>query len=291
VRSGNSRNDRSMAVRLYQIARGLEDEGQNNIAKLFRAASMSEIYRHSESRPRLGAGLEAAMRQVIDDYSAQESTSNGMVAMMESAADALERGKWPLLSDIPEIHVCRFCGEIMLGMPPEQCPACRSRRLTYHEMLPVFYLEPLSTEEIPPALRAGLEDVEQSVRDVPIEIAEQGPWPMTEIMAHLVGAQALMAGRARRMLDEENPDLGSVPPNEITAGAQTSSPSIDELLDQYRSDRLQLLETSERLTLEQWSRPGFHPEWGPLTVHLQLTYMIRHEQSHMAELQDRREGR
>lgn len=280
-----------LIARLYSVARGLEDEGQNNIAKLFRAAALGEMYRASQNRPRQGAGLEEAMREVVDELSSRDTTSESLKQAMARGVEALERGDWPLLTDIPETYVCRFCGEVMVGEKPDRCPTCNARPLTFQESLPVFYLEPLEIDELRAALEANLADVERSVDGASEEQADQGVWPMRQMLMHLLGAQELMVGRAKRMLSEDNPDLGSIPPTEVVAGKASGTPNIADLLVSYRDGRREAIELTRSLSDADFARPGLHPEWGGMTVLSQLTYLVRHEQSHLAELEERRAGR
>jgi len=41
------------------------------------------------------------------------------------------------------------------------------------------------------------------------------------------------------------------------------------------------------LTPAAWQRAGTHPEFGRMTVTQQLAYLVRHEQWHLAELEER----
>lgn len=280
-----------LVVRLYSVARGLEDEGQNNIAKLFRAAALGEMYRASQDRPRQGDGLEAELRAVVEEITSRDTASSSLKSALQTGLEAFERGEWPLLSDIPETRVCRFCGEVMLGEAPERCPGCGARPLTFQDCPPIFYLDPLTPDEMKAALRANLADVERSVDGVSEDAADRGVWPMRDMLSHLVGAQELMFGRAKRMLEEERPDLGSVAPTEVRAGTADRPPTMAEMLDTYRSTRQELIGLADTLSDEDFARAGYHAEWGWLTVLSQLTYMVSHEQSHLAELEERRMGR
>jgi hypothetical protein len=177
----------------------------------------------------------------------------------------------------------------MIGDPPDQCPTCQARRYTFQEISPVFYLQdPLETREVEALLETNLADIERSVEGVEEETADRGVWPMREMMSHLLGAQDLMFGRAKRMLAEDNPNLGSVPPTEVGDGGPQS---MADMLHRFRDTRRALLEWFRTLNSEELSRTGMHPEWGQLTILSQITYLVRHEQIHLAELQARREGR
>jgi rubrerythrin len=281
----------NLVVRLYSVARGLEDEGQNNIAKLFRAAALSEMYRASQNRPRQGAGLYEEMQDLVTELVGNETTTESFASALFRALNAFESNEWPLLTDIQETYVCRFCGAVMVGTKPDRCPHCAARSLTFQESIPVFYLEPLSPAEVRDALRMNLREVVRYVDSIDEEAADRGVWPMRDMMSHLLGAQLLMFGRARRMLEEDNPDLGSIPPTEVRSRETSGQSSMDEMLTAYRRSREELIEFADQLTADEWNRPGYHREWGQLTILSQLTYLVRHEQSHLAELEARRFGR
>lgn len=270
-------------VRLLAVARGLEDDGQYNAAKLFRAAAFGQGYRATRAHPRLGDDLERAAREAVIalralGYGAQ------LVDRMERALATIEAGQWPTLEEVPRVFVCRGCGEVMLGEPPATCPTCRARRLTFQEVPAMYFREPLGVDELLATLAAAPAEVEQLCTGVSDEEAGRGIWPMRAIVAHLLGAERLLVGRAIRMLEEDDPALVSeFPPSE-------GEVHLGALVGAFRAAREQTLQRFAALTPAGWERTGRHPEWGRLTVLQQLSWLARHEQSHLAELEQRRLG-
>jgi hypothetical protein len=128
-------------------------------------------------------------------------------------------------------------------------------------------------------------EVERLTSGVSEEQAERGTWPMRAIIEHLWFSEDLLSGRARRMLDEDEPELVSVQPDAVTL--DTGVP-FARMVAQYVAARRATLALARSLNADQLQRTGFHPEWGRITVHQQLTWMARHEQSHLAELEARR---
>lgn len=57
-------------LRLLAVERGLQDEGQGNAARLFRAAALHEALRATRVHPRLGRGLEQAATDIIAELRA-----------------------------------------------------------------------------------------------------------------------------------------------------------------------------------------------------------------------------
>ncbi|MGH7391992.1 MAG: DinB family protein [Candidatus Rokuibacteriota bacterium] len=272
-------------LRLLAVERGLQDEGQGNAARLFRAAALGEALRATRVHPRLGRGLEHAASDIIAELRAVSSEE--LAALMEQALATVSSGGWPTLAQIPPTFVCRDCGEVMLGNPPPTCPVCRARALTFHEIGP-FYWELLDVDHVLPALAAGAAEVEGICAGVTEAQARRGPWPMREIVAHLLGAERLGVGRAVRVLEEDDPELASVSWTETVADEPAS---MADLVARLRDQRERTLIRFGALAPEQWRRAGHHPEWGRLTVHRLLSQLARHERGHLAELEARREGR
>jgi DinB superfamily len=138
-----------------------------------------------------------------------------------------------------------------------------------------------------PALAAGPAEVEGLCAEVTEAQARRGPWPMREIVAHLLGAERLGAGRAVRVLEEDDPELASVSWTETVV---VEPASLADLVARLRQQRERTLIRFGALTPEQWQRAGHHPEWGRLTVHRLLSQVARHERAHLAELEAWRDG-
>jgi hypothetical protein len=215
------------------------------------------------------------------------SGSPELAALMDQALATVGSAGWPTLAEIPPTFVCHDCGQVMLGTSPPTCPVCRARGLTFYEIGP-FYWELLDVDRVLFALAAGVAEVEGICAGVSEAQAQRGPWPMHEIVAHLIGAERLMVGRAVRMLEEDEPELASVNWTETVVHGPAS---IADLGTRFREQRKRTLTRFGSLAPEQWQRAGHHPEWGRLTVHRLLSQLARHERSHLAELEARREGR
>ncbi|RIK41094.1 MAG: hypothetical protein DCC58_12960 [Chloroflexi bacterium] len=276
-------------ARLLAVARGLEDDGQYNVAKLFRAAAYGALVRSARARPRIGEGLAEAAAAAIDDLRAAGAPPE-LIAAMERGIAAALAGEWASLEELPPTAVCRDCGRVVLSDTPVRCPECGAHELTLWDIAPNYYLDPLPVEAIGPALARGLAEVEALASGVSDEAAELGVWPMREIVAHLLASEQLLVGRARRMLAEGEPRLVSVSPDDITAGVAAVEPTLTGLLRAYGVARRATLDLVGVLAGEDWQRAGFHPEWGRVTVQQQLGYVARHEASHLAELARRRAG-
>ena len=112
--------------------------------------------------------------------------------------------------------------------------------------------------------------------------------PTARILSHLIGSEQLLASRALRMLDEDEPHVASVAPDDIDAGV-VAPPTFAGLLEDQSEQRRATHDRLVALPDGAWQRRGFHPEWGWLTVQ-QISYLVRHEQAHLAELEARAHG-
>jgi hypothetical protein len=123
-------------LRLLTVERGLQDEGQGNAARLFRAAALGEALRATRFHPRLGRGLEQAVTDIIVELRAVGSEE--LAALMAQAVATVSFGGWPTLAQIPPTFLCRDCGEVILGNrhPParsvgrERSPSMKAARST-----------------------------------------------------------------------------------------------------------------------------------------------------------------
>jgi hypothetical protein len=143
----------------------------------------------------------------------------------------------------------------------------------------------LAVDHVLPELAAAVAEVEEICAGVTEAQGRCGPWPMREIVAHLLGAERLAVGRAVRILEEDDSELASVNWTETVADEPAG---VADLVAQVREQRERTLIRFSALTPEQWQRAGHHPEWGRLTVHRLLSQLARHERGHLAELEARR---
>jgi len=124
----------SLGWRLIHAARALEASGSYNAAKLLWALAYSEEIRGSAAagEPVTRAERDRELQALIP---ALRAAGTG-----EAILSAIERGRLAALEDrtipleeIPPVYVCRTCGQVALSRPPERCPACGARPLSWRE--------------------------------------------------------------------------------------------------------------------------------------------------------------
>lgn len=267
-------------LRLVAIARGLEDDGAYNAAKLLRAAAASELVRATHEHPRPGPELLRAMEDAIAELR-RIGTDAELLALMERALAAVRSGTDRFEGERTRVQVCRRCGEIFLGDLPPRCPTCGIGRLSVEEILPIYFLDPVEVGELVAQLRATPAAVAGLCHGLSEEQARRGEWPPRDVVSHLLGAERLIVGRAVRTLEEEDPEFRAVLPSEVV---ERGEPAFRELLERLREARERSVARFAALRPEEWRRTGRHPQWGRITLQQQLSYLARHEHSHLGDL-------
>jgi DinB superfamily len=273
-------------IRLIQAARGLEAGGFYNAAKLFWALIYSTEVRASNQ-----LGLPANPDELDDviEGAIQGLLSQGVnpdiVYALQHGREAARANRAIPASEIPPVFVCRSCGEIILGEAPDQCPNCGAWELTFREIPPIYYLEPLHPLVVMEALEAAPQVVESAVHDLTEAQMAQAPrpgeWGIRDVLYHLLVTQLLLNGRVERMLAENNPSLKGVA---SWAAENQASLSATSMLDQYRLSRQATLNLLRQMPVESWWRTAEHEEFGSVTLLQQASYFAKHERSHLPKI-------
>lgn len=271
-------------IGLVRLARQLEMEGYYNAAKLFWAFAFSDEIRASRKGLEVShETLERRMIEAIEDFS-QRGASAGLIVTLESARQAVHERRSPTFAETPEVSVCRTCGEIAVGPVPAQCPGCGGFELTFRTFPPVHYLEPLSPTQaldalatVPPAVHRLIDGLSEDQLNQP---PRPGEWSIREVLAHLLGAQELVAYRIDKMLAEDHPSLKAV--GLPVAGENLSS---WELFEQFRRSREAMVSTLRGIAPLDWWRTGEHEEFSTVTILQQASYFAKHDHAHLTQIE------
>lgn len=272
-------------IRLIRVARALESGGIYNAAKLFWAAAFSHELRAAMQTAIAPEALDQEMLEAIGGLAAA-GANPGILAAAERGRQGARENRTILRTEIPEVAVCRDCGEILLGPMPERCPSCGARAVTFREFPPVYYLEPLAPQQALDLLASAPDELERIVAGLDDEQMGRPPapsrWALRDVLAHLLVAHELLAGRVERILDEDNPPLR---PKAAWKIADDRALPASEILDRFRTSRRATLARLLPLRLEQWFRTGEHEEFGRVTLIQQASYFARHERYHMPRME------
>lgn len=280
------------------LARAVELIGAYNGGKLLRAALDRELVRWAAEHRPSDAALEARLAAVARALR-EAGHPPALVEALERMAPHIATGGFVTLADAPEARVCRVCGELFVGTPPEACPTCEAPRLTFREHLPTWFLDPIEPGQVLEALAAGPETLRRTLDHLPearLDAAPRaGEWSARRTLEHIVGVEELLTARVARLLNEDEPDLVAWTPASGEPPSDESTPVTDAdtatLLGRYLELRGRTVERLRGLTPAEWQRAGRHPEWGRITVLAQAGYFARHEASHLAQLLAAADGR
>ncbi|HEY7525060.1 MAG TPA: DinB family protein [Candidatus Limnocylindrales bacterium] len=296
--SGTAADRLALVGRLAILARALEARGAYNGGKLLRAAMDAELTRLALAEATTDEELLGSLEQVTE-LLAESGTGRGVAARLPAVIAAVRDDGIVSLEAAPRSHVCRMCGELFLGDPPVACPTCEAPATAFREHVPTWFLEPMAPADVLDELAVGAARVaaviggrdDESLARVP----QPGEWSARDTLDHLLGTEAILAGRIARMLTEDEPDVAAVtvgdvgPPSDEGPGASAAAAS--RLLAEFLAAREGTIARLKALGDNDWNRSGRHPEWGRVTIRSQAAYFARHQASHAAQLAAAAEGR
>ncbi len=286
---------KNIVLHLLALASRLEGEGQYNLAKLARATADSFLRRaaYSLTIPSNKDELVADLEQTVDALSSFDVDENLLVALKRGAA-AMAQGRLPLIRETPHPYVCRACGHLALGEPPEKCPMCGAWASTYQRFLPVYWLdafEPLAALEklrqTPLEVAALLQGLSEDAMNQP---ASDGGWAIRNIVSHLRDAQGVISFRVDLFLQNEHPILESKAVFAWATNENERPPLTREILETYKASRAEMLSKLDKIPLAYWWRTGEHEEFGAVTLRQQVSYFAAHEITHLPQIALLRRG-
>ncbi len=115
-----------------------------------------------------------------------------------------------------------------------------------------------------------------------------GKWSLKEILCHIARVQRVFDVRLDTLLSEDNPEISQYGPEGDLLFEEMADHPATETLEEFLMERGLLLGRLEKLTLDEWHRPGRHPEYENYDVHLQMDYLAHHEAHHVYQMFERR---
>ncbi len=287
MKDSTQETNQDRILRFVRLARALKSGGIYNGAKLLRALAFSEETRLSRLPEGASdsAWIHREMELIIKEVQ-QSGTDQELVFALDHARQGALENRTISIQDAPPVFVCRFCGEIALKQPPNCCPGCGARKLAFREILPTYYLEPLTPAQALEGLEYAVQEVIRQTTDLTeqqmIWSPEPGEWAVRDLILHLLTAQQLLAGRVEKMLIEENPSLKSLA---AWAEMDETESTGKEALDRYVRLCFLTVNRLKGIGLSDWQRTGFHDEFGEITILQQAGYFARHDQYHLPQLE------
>lgn len=112
----------------------------------------------------------------------------------------------------------------------------------------------------------------------------EGRWSIADVIAHLGDLELVYAVRIRSILAGTEGTLQALPQNAWVERVHGNEP-VAELLEQFWFHRRMNLALRARLSEEELSRSGSHPDYGPLTVRDAFERILRHDAKHLGQIE------
>ncbi len=282
-------------ARLVAAAERFSSEGKMSLNKLVEAAVYAGMrragwrYRPLVTVDTMQTELEASLHLLRQNGLSPElmaALEAGLKTLVEHRQDDL------LIEEAPDVFVCRTCGYAALGSPPDHCPDCGAWPGRFRKFVAFFNgdnFEPTDPTEVLALLARNADVLAALVGDLPDDVTRHKPaddiWSIHEHVAHFYDTQELLDTRIDLMLAHDNPELAAVAVYEFATKADRHQTSTQAILSAFRDRRVSCVAQLESLPLKDWWRPGWHPEFGHLTILRQTAYMAQHEQTHFPDIE------
>ena len=279
-------NEDEYLMKLVRLGRQLEMAGFYNAAKLFWAAAFSEEMHGTNEGIHMSP--EEIQRDIADAIGMmkERGASPTLIAALERGEAAVRAVRSIPFTEIGDVHVCRACGELVVGDQPERCPNCGGYELTFRTFPAVHYLEPLPPQVALEALATVPTIIEGIIGDMTeAEMNQQpspGEWSFREVMGHLYGTQELIAFRVKKILEEDNPSLRSLGVADL---APQENVTAQDLFQRYKFSREAMVARLRTISPADWWRTGVHEEFATVTLLQQASYFAKHDHAHLTQIE------
>lgn len=118
------------------------------------------------------------------------------------------------------------------------------------------------------------------------EKRREGFWSLSEHAAHLAAVQPMLLERVRRILKEENPEFLPFIPDSEEEEQPTKIPSMDIILQDYKTCRDAILTLLHAATPEDWQRRAVHPEYAQYDLRILARHILMHDHWHMYRMEE-----
>lgn len=138
--------------------------------------------------------------------------------------------------------------------------------------------------QFPAQLTAVVEKLDEGDLDSP---CDEGLWTVRQVIHHIADSHLNAFIRTKLMLTEDHPTLKPYNQDEWVKLIDSSTASIQPSLAILSGVHERWTAVLQSLPDVAFSRTGFHPEHGPITLDDILTTYTKHGQDHLAQLQRR----
>lgn len=135
------------------------------------------------------------------------------------------------------------------------------------------------------ALAATPRDLARMLRPVGAEAAVARPaadeWCVADVVAHLGTTEVRYLARLRLIIEQDNPRVPYIHPDESAHDLARPLPS---LLEEFAARRAETLDFLESLSQRDWGRPLVHETLGPSRLRDQIQMLVDHDSAHLEQI-------
>ena len=119
----------------------------------------------------------------------------------------------------------------------------------------------------------------------------EGKWTIRQVCHHLADSHLVGVARVRLMITEDTPTLITYEQDRWAQLSDSTSMPVSESISILHGLHARWVFLLRDLTEADWSRTGYHPERGNLTIEDMLTIYSGHGGNHMKSIRALRESR
>jgi hypothetical protein len=135
---------------------------------------------------------------------------------------------------------------------------------------------------------AGYDEVINALDGFPAESLGARPipgkWSAREIVHHLGDSETFSAGRLRKLLVEDSPEIQGYDQDQFAIKLRYNERDMAPALEAFRLARETTMQVLELMTEDDWGRSGTHTESGAYTTEDWLKIYAAHAHNHAAQI-------
>jgi len=271
-------------IRLVRLARGAQAGGYYGLAKVLWALAFADEIRQSNQQ---GIPRGDALVRELDSLAADlrsSGTADDLLTAIDAGIQGIREDRTIPFTAIPDVLVSRKCGDVYLGGVSDVTD-CGDDPLDLKRFEAIHYFELMSPADVLAAMTAFPDTLTARIDGIGEDQMQQTPfpgeWSLRELIFHFAMAQDLLHGRLEQLVMNDNPTLKGVA---VWTMGEGESVTTQDIFERYRASRAKSIDLLTEIAPDDWWRPGYHDEFGPVTILSQACYFARHERSHMPQL-------
>ncbi|MCL4869271.1 MAG: maleylpyruvate isomerase N-terminal domain-containing protein [Anaerolineae bacterium] len=135
------------------------------------------------------------------------------------------------------------------------------------------------------ALAATPVDLRRMLKNGPDAAAHQRPspnqWSIAHVINHLLDVEERYLARLQRVIQQENPSLPYIHPDESSYDPR---PSLPDLITQFEQARAATLLFLKEQPPGAWQRPAVHQTLGPTQFRYLVQMLVDHDTQHLNQM-------